>query len=62
MAVVLALNYPMGPLAFGDSIGAQTVLKILTNIQRLSGDPRYRPTAWLRRRADLGVSLTTPEA
>ncbi len=62
MAVVLALNYPMGPLAFGDSIGAATVLKILNNIHRLTGDPRYRPVPWLRRRAELGISLTTPEA
>lgn len=62
MAVVLALNYPMGPLAFGDSIGGATVLKILKNIHRLTGDPRYRPTPWLRRRAELGISLTTPEA
>ncbi|MBT3910726.1 MAG: 3-hydroxyacyl-CoA dehydrogenase, partial [Rhodospirillaceae bacterium] len=62
MAVVLALNYPMGPLSFGDAIGATTVLKILRNIQRLTGDPRYRPTPWLRRRAELGVSLLTPES
>ncbi len=62
MAVVLALNYPMGPLAFGDHVGAATILKILTNIYRLSGDPRYRPTGWLRRRAELGISLATPEA
>ncbi|MDD9877231.1 MAG: 3-hydroxyacyl-CoA dehydrogenase [Magnetovibrio sp.] len=62
MAVVLALNYPMGPLAFGDSIGPATVLKILRNIHRLTGDPRYRPTPWLRRRAELGVSLTTSES
>ena len=62
MAVVLALNYPMGPLAFGDSIGAETVLKILRNIHRLTGDPRYRPTPWLRRRAELRIPLSTPEA
>jgi 3-hydroxybutyryl-CoA dehydrogenase len=61
MAVVLALNYPMGPLAFGDAAGPATILKILRNIQRLTGDPRYRPTPWLRRRAELGVSLLTPE-
>jgi len=62
MAVVLALNYPMGPLAFGDTVGPALVLKILRNIHRLTGDPRYRPTPWLRRRAELGVSLTTPES
>ncbi len=59
--VVLALNFPMGPLAFGDAAGPATILKILRNIQRLTGDPRYRPTPWLRRRAELGVSLLTPE-
>jgi 3-hydroxybutyryl-CoA dehydrogenase len=26
------------------------------------GDPRYRVTPWLRRRALLGVSLLTPES
>ena len=61
MAVVLALNFPMGPLAFGDAVGPATILEILRNIQRLTGDPRYRPTPWLRRRAQLGVSLLTPE-
>jgi 3-hydroxybutyryl-CoA dehydrogenase len=24
-------------------------------------EPRYRPSPWLRRRAQLGVSLSTPE-
>jgi 3-hydroxybutyryl-CoA dehydrogenase len=26
------------------------------------GDPRYRPSPWLRRRGALGLSLTHPEA
>ena len=26
-----------------------------------AGDPRYRPSAWLRRRARLGMSLTTED-
>ena len=56
-AVSLALAYPSGPLAWGDAIGPTTVLRVLQNIYKLTGDPRYRPTPWLRRRAQLGVSL-----
>jgi 3-hydroxybutyryl-CoA dehydrogenase len=26
------------------------------------GDPRYRPSPWLARRAQLGLSLTQPDA
>jgi 3-hydroxybutyryl-CoA dehydrogenase len=55
--VVLGLGYPQGPLAWGDQLGAATVLRILHNIERLSGDPRYRPSPWLQRRAALGLSL-----
>ena len=61
-AVTLGLGYPRGPLAWGDDLGAATVLEILANLQALSGDPRYRASPWLRRRAELGVSLLTPEA
>lgn len=56
-AVTLGLGYPHGPLAWGDRLGAATVLKVLNNMLALSGDPRYRPSPWLRRRAALGVSL-----
>ncbi len=58
----LALNYPMGPLSFGDALGAGRVLRVLQALQRTYGDPRYRPSVWLSRRARLGVSLLTPEA
>ncbi|RTL50719.1 MAG: 3-hydroxyacyl-CoA dehydrogenase [Bradyrhizobiaceae bacterium] len=57
-AVKLGLGYPHGPLAFGDALGASTILKILKNMQRRYGDPRYRPTLWLARRAELGAPLT----
>ncbi|RPI47976.1 MAG: 3-hydroxyacyl-CoA dehydrogenase [Betaproteobacteria bacterium] len=60
-AVTLGLNYPHGPLAFGDRLGADKILKVLTNMQRVYGDQRYRPTLWLARRARLGVSLLTPD-
>jgi 3-hydroxybutyryl-CoA dehydrogenase len=60
-AVTLGLGYPQGPLAWGDKLGAPTVLTVLNNMLALSGDPRYRASPWLRRRAALGVSLLTPE-
>jgi len=33
------------------------VLTILNNLQQQTGDARYRPSAWLQRRAMLGLSL-----
>jgi 3-hydroxybutyryl-CoA dehydrogenase len=58
-AVVLGLGYPHGPLAWGDALGPATVVRILERLQALTGDPRYRVSPWLRRRAALGVSLLT---
>lgn len=56
-AVTLGLGYPRGPLAWGNQLGPQRVLAILRNLQQLTGDPRYRPSPWLVRRAQLGLSL-----
>jgi 3-hydroxybutyryl-CoA dehydrogenase len=60
-AVTLGLNYPNGPFAFGDLLGAPAVHRILSSMNRIYADPRYRPNIWLTRRAKLGVSLLTPE-
>ncbi|MBL8474256.1 MAG: 3-hydroxyacyl-CoA dehydrogenase [Rhodocyclaceae bacterium] len=60
-AVRLALGYPRGPLAWGDELGPMVVLRILENLQAVLGDPRYRPSPWLRRRARLGLSLLARE-
>lgn len=62
LAVTLGLGYPMGPLAWGDAIGAGYVLTILERLQESTGDPRYRPSPWLARRARLGLSLLAREA
>jgi 3-hydroxybutyryl-CoA dehydrogenase len=61
-AVRLGLAYPQGPLEFGDSIGPSRILAILNAMHEFYGDPRYRPSPWLTRRARLGISLMTPEA
>lgn len=60
-AVELGLNYPKGPLAFGDALGPARVLAVLDGMHAVTLDPKYRATAWLRRRARLGVSLLTPD-
>ncbi len=57
LAVRLGLGYPHGPLAWGDRLGPARVLRVLERLHALSGDPRYRPSPWLRRRARLGLSL-----
>ncbi|MGI9026376.1 MAG: 3-hydroxyacyl-CoA dehydrogenase family protein, partial [Burkholderiaceae bacterium] len=59
LAVRLGLNYPNGPLAMGDALGPMKLLTILRTMQEFYGDPRYRPSPWLTRRAMLGVSLLT---
>ncbi len=60
-ATRLGLGYPMGPLAWGDHLGAGTVLHILERLEDFYRDPRYRPSPWLKRRAMLGLSLLTPD-
>lgn len=60
-AVRLGLGYPQGPLTWGDSLNQQRLLIILERMMKLTGDPRYRPSPWLRRRARLGLSLCLDE-
>lgn len=59
-AMRLALNYPQGPLELCTALGPARVLTILQTLQRLTGDDRYRPSLWLRRRAELGLPIDTP--
>jgi 3-hydroxybutyryl-CoA dehydrogenase len=58
LAVRLGLGYPVGPLSMGDALGAATLAGVLDGMHQATGDPRYRPSLWLRRRASLGLPLT----
>jgi len=60
-AVTLGLGYRQGPLAMGDALGPARILALLQGLLAFYGDPRYRPSPWLTRRARLGVALSTPE-
>jgi len=60
-AVMLGLGYPKGPLGMGDAVGPKRILAVLNAMHALYQEPRYRASPWLRRRAQLGASLLTPE-
>ena len=57
--MTLGLNYPQGPLAMVDAMGTRATLRVLDQLQALTGEDRYRPSLWLRRRALLGLSAKT---
>jgi 3-hydroxybutyryl-CoA dehydrogenase len=59
LAMQLGLNYPLGPLALAEDMGAANTLRILEQLQSITGEDRYRPTLWLKRRALLGLPVHT---
>ncbi len=59
LAMQLGLNYPLGPLALAEDMGAGETLQVLEQLQAITGEDRYRPSMWLKRRARLGLALAT---
>ena len=59
-AMKLGLSYPLGPLELAADMGAAETHEILSRLQAITGEDRYRPTPWLRRRAALGLPIHTP--
>jgi 3-hydroxybutyryl-CoA dehydrogenase len=59
-ATRLALGYPRGPFELGDSVGAPRIAAISAGLFALTGDPRWRRSAWLDARAKSGRPLSEP--
>src|SRR5690606_24685344 len=57
LAMKLAQNYPKGPMEIAEFIGLQKLHTIMLQLQAITGSDRYRPALWLRRRAQLGLSV-----
>jgi 3-hydroxybutyryl-CoA dehydrogenase len=55
--MVLGLNHPRGPMEWGDEIGAEQVLVLLTALQEEYREERYRPAPALLRAARAGEPL-----
>jgi 3-hydroxybutyryl-CoA dehydrogenase len=58
LAMRLGVNYPRGPLEWGDKLGSGYVLSLLEHLGRLFPDGRYRPSLRLRHSALAGTPLT----
>jgi len=57
MAMRLAVNYPVGPLAWAQSIGLDRVVQVLTHLALGYGEDRYRVSPLLRRKLFAGGRL-----
>jgi len=55
VAARLALAYPRGPFELCDAVGAETIAAMAAGLFALTGDRRWRPSAWLDRHAQTGV-------
>lgn len=56
-AMRFGVNYPRGPLAWGDWLGVATVTAVLRNLAEVYGLDRYRLSPLLQRRLAAGAAL-----
>lgn len=57
VAMKLGTNYPKGPLAWCDEIGATAIVAVLDALGREYGSERYRVSTLLRRHAEAGMKF-----
>ena len=57
LAMQKGVNYPRGPLAWGDAVGAATIRDVLGNLGAHYGEDRYRISPLVARRAATGGTL-----
>ena len=57
LAMEKGVNYPRGPLAWADALGAATVRDVLAHLAAHYGDGRYRISPLIARRALTGGTL-----
>ena len=58
-AMKLGTNYPKGPLAWCDEIGAPAIVAVLDALASEYGNDRYRVATLLRRHAESGMKFIT---
>jgi 3-hydroxybutyryl-CoA dehydrogenase len=57
LAMQKGVNYPRGPLAWGDTLGAARVREVLQHLAAHYGEDRYRTSPLIARRAAIGGKL-----
>jgi 3-hydroxybutyryl-CoA dehydrogenase len=57
LAMTKGVNYPKGLLKWGDELGLQNILNILTDLYSTYGEDRYRPCVLLKRMVTKGENF-----
>ena len=60
LAMKLGTNYPQGPLAWCDEVGADSIVAILDALSHEYGADRYRVASLLRRNSEARIRFTQP--